>query len=352
MATDKLIYGTTRPLLRIGNDRWVLNQPPSLHGIKFPKQVILNESWDGKLFEHVLGYRGTFTVNWDLLDRPSVETLIDILNSSSDKYMRPHFNFWKEYKVRCANGFELDRFGKVNQPYKGTLVFETIELENSIPLESSGSFYLGDEDFWTTGALTANLTGDVSVEFWVKWQDPFGTNAILYLTDDAAPEGVTWQIDTEGSGTLSFISGPVGAMDHLVTPAGTFVVGEWYHVVCKRINTDDKYIYVNGILKASKSDGFGANNLDSLKIGHVTAGFDGHIQIVRAYDSDIDVVTYFKHLMIEDIPSAYLTPMKIWIDFSSGLGTDLSGSDNDVTLTGDSNFAEYSFPDKGYEILT
>lgn len=349
MATDKLIYGTTRPLLRIGTDRWVLNQPPSFHDIKFPKQIILNESWDGELFEHILGYRGIFTINWELLDRPSVEILIDILNSSSDKYMRPHFNFWKEYKIRCMHGFELDRFGKVNQPYKGTLVFETIKLENSIPLESSGSFYLGDEDTWYTGALTDNLTGDVSIEFWVRWQDPLSGKAILWLSDVDPPQGCNWQIDTEGQGRLSFITGPTGNMHHMMTPIGTFVENIWYHIVCKRIDTDHKYIIVNGVSIVDEDDLKSVNNLTSLKVGHTTAAFDGHIQIVRAYDQDI---TEYNKCAIEAIPSSYITNLKIWIDFSSGLGTDLSGNDNDVTLTGNSNFAEYSFPDKGYEILT
>lgn len=345
---DKLIYGTARPLWRIGNDRWVLNQPCAFHDIKFPKEIILNQAIKGKLFEHLIGNRGIFTLEYEYLDRPSVEILIDILNSSEDLYMRPHFNFWKEYKVRCVNGFELDRFGKVNQPYKGSLTFETIELESSIPADSSGSFYLGDNDFWSTGKLTDNLTGDVSIEFWVKWQDPLGTNAILYLTDDDAPDGVDWQIDTEGQGTLSFISGPVGAMDHLVTPAGTFVVGEWYHIICKRTNTDDKVIIVDGVEKASKSDSFGANNLDSLRIGHITAAFDGYIQTVKAYDQDI---TEYNKCAIEAIPSSYISNLKIWIDFSKGDGTDLSGNDNDCSLTEDENFEDYSFPDKGYEIL-
>jgi len=341
------MWGSARPLFRIGTNRYVLNQPVSEHGIKFPKQIVLNESWNGKLYEHNLGHRGIFTVGYDLLDRPSTEVMKDILNSSSDIYMRPHFNFWKEYLIRCVNGFELDRFGKANQPYKGTLSFETINLESTIPAESSGCFYLGDNDYWTTGALTDNLIGDVSVEFWVRWQDPYGSKRIMYFTDIDPPSGVNWQIDTETGGTLAFITGPPAVGHHMATPAGTFLPNEWYHIVCKRINTDDKYIIVDGVEKASGSDLLAANNLNSLKIGETVTGFDGHIQTCRAYDQDI---TAYNNIAIEAIPSTYISNLKIWIDFSSGLGTDLSGNSNDMTLKGNSNFKKESFPDKGYEI--
>ena len=141
MAVDKLLWGFSRPLFRIGTSRYVLNQPTSEHDEKFPKRIILNESsLTGYLNEHKIGNRGIFTLTYDMLDRPSSETLIDIFNSASAIYMRPHFNFWKEYLIRCVNGWELDRMGKVNKPYKGVLIFETIALENAIPDESSGSF--------------------------------------------------------------------------------------------------------------------------------------------------------------------------------------------------------------------
>jgi len=353
--SDESRYGTARPLFRILNDRYVLNDGCMVK-CRFPKVPIVNRGVTGNEFEHIKGYRGFFELTFYKIDKPSqnlLETIIDVdADSANPLYMRPHFNWHKELNVRCLNGLEFDELlERIDAGYKAVLQFTSIPLETSSNIRSYGSFYLGDQDYWTTGALTDNLTGDVSIEFWVRWQDPLGTKAILYLTDVDPPNGVNWQIDTEGSGTLSFITGPTGAGSHLVTDAGTFEVNKWYHIVCKRINTDDKYIYVNGVEVATASDLLGANNLNSLKIGHTTAAFDGHIQILRAYDSDIDVVTYGQNLMIEAIPSAYITALKIWFDFSKGDATDLSGNSNDGTLTGAENYYSESFPDSLYEML-
>ena len=168
---DKLLWGNARPLFRVGTNRYVLNQPPANIDVKWPKEVVLNQSLRGKYFEHILGYRGVFVITWDYLDRASCELLKTIVDSTS-LYMRPHFNFWKEYQVRAVNGFELDRFGKVNQPYKGSLVFQTVELETDIPNESSGGMICNVN---TKIEKSISLTDDISVEIWIKTPETIAT---------------------------------------------------------------------------------------------------------------------------------------------------------------------------------
>lgn len=349
MSVDKLLWGSARPLFRIGNNRYVLNQPPSEHDIDFPKRIILNDAVKGKLFEHLIGNRGIFTITFDKLDRPSCETLIDILNSSSDKYMRPHFNFWKEYLIRCANGWELDRISTIKHPYKGTLIFETIELESSIPNYSAGSFLNNGTTTIQSPVLSPAITDDVSVDFWIKWHSMAG--GIIYVTDQNSPDQVHWQIDSEPTKKLNFITG-LGGIAHSLLSNTEFDDGIWYHVCCKRINTDDKYIYVNGVLDASGSDSKPANDLVRFKVGHNTAAFDYPIQIAHLHSGDISA--YLNNIMIEAIPSSIVGNIKVWWDFSEGSApyTDLSGNSNDGALTGTEQYEKESFPDPKFEVLT
>lgn len=337
---DTLLWGTARPLFRIGNDRWVLNQPPSEQDDGFPKEIMLHESsLTGKLFEYLLGRRGIFTINFDMLDRASCEVLIDIFNSSSDKYMRPHFNFHKEYLIRCVNDLELERMGKVNKPYKGTLIFETIALEPTIPDESSGSFHFDG----TTKVAKAGLsiTGDATVELWIRTPDTLDAEKKIFVAEG----DVTWRIFVLANKKIRFQT-QEGESSHNLDSNATLTVNTWYHIMVRRVETDEKRIVINAEASGSAADTYAANNITSLYIGEVQDGFDGLIQIMRFYSTSIS--GDFDYYMIEAIPSAYVTEIEIWWDFSQGNTDDLSNS-NDGVITGVELYYKESFKDPGIE---
>lgn len=353
MAIDTLLWGNTRPRIRVGTSaqtngtNYVLNQPTIKPvNIHFPKQIILNESvLDGTLTEHIIGRRGIFTCEYEYLDRPSCEYLIDIFNSSSDKYMRPNFNFWKEYKVRIVNTWELDEMGKSNQPYMGTLVFETISLESSIPSESSGSFSFNGSTKVADTALDSTLSGDMSVEMWIKTPSSFGSEKILF---EGLSAGVDWTISIQSDGTIRFRTDDGSSSD--LDSSNTLSVSTWYHLVVRRVNTDDKYIVVNGTQWETGSDSKAANAITGVELAATSNGFDGLAQILRVYNDNIS--SNFQDHMIEAMPSAVQANLKLWWDFSQGSANDLSAEGNDGIVTGTTTYYEESFPDKGYEIIT
>lgn len=349
--SDSLLWGSSRPRIRLGTfaqtngTNYVLNQPPAEIDIDFPKQIILNESvLNIYLNEHIIKRRGIFTFDYEMLDRPSCERLIDILNSSSDKYMRPCFNFWKEYKVRCVNEWELDRMGKSNQPYEGILKFETIEGEDAIPSESSGSFSFNGTTKVADASLAATVSGNMSIEMWLKTPSSFGSTKVLF---EGLSAGVDWTVSLLTDGTIRFTTDD-GSADNLDSTS-VLAVSTWYWISINRVNTQDKYIFVDGVGWGSQSDAKAANAITGVELGATSNGFDGLVQILRVFNDNIS--DYNAH-MIEAVPSEILSNLKLWWDFSQGAGTDLSAEGNDGDITGTTTYAEESFPDKRNEILT
>lgn len=333
--SDRLIWGNARPLFRIGSTRYVLNDPPANIRIIFDKKIILNESITGKLYEHVLGYRGRFAITWEYLDRPSTEALINILNESPDIYMRPHFNFCKEYKVRPVRGFNLERFGKIYQPYKGTIEFETIELEDEIPTESKGAFIFDGSTNINTSFSTQAWT-NTSVEFWLKTPSSFSSQVILKLLSSGS---TVFEVGITSAGKI-YISSE-GSTLSASTACST---DTWYHVICKKANTSQRRIILDGEYVGADDDGStSALNFDEFKLGN---SFTGDIQIARLYN--VSLYQNFEKQMSEVIQA---TPF-LWWDFSQGNADDLSGNGYDGTVTGTEAYSEESFPDRGYKLLT
>jgi hypothetical protein len=351
---DTLLWGNTRPRIRIGTSaqtngtNYVFNQPPALVPDEhFPKHIILNESClNIYLNEHIIKRRGIFTFDYELLDRPSCERLIDILNSSTAKYLRPHFNFHKEYQVRCVNEWELDNLEKSNQSYKGILQFETIAGESSIPSESSGSFsFNGSTKIANT--LASTLTGDCVVEMWIKTPSAFSVKEELFSMTSA---GVAWTISINTNGTIEFVTDD-GSSDTLTTE-NALSASTWYFVVVSRVDTDTKTVYVNGVSWGTQDDSKAANSITATQLSETSNGFSGLCQIYRIYNDSFSGVTQYPEHSIEAINSSYLSNIKLWWDFSQGSATDLSAEENDGTVTGTETYQEESFPDNGEEYMT
>lgn len=351
--SDTLLWGSARPRIRLGTaaqtngTNYVLNQPPGEYDDNFPKQIILNESvLTGYLNEHKEGHRGIFTFDYEYLDRPSCERLIDIFNSSSDKYLRPYFNYYKEYKIRVVNEWELDRFGKANQSYSGTLQFETIPLETTIPSESFGS-YSFDGSTKVDCTLAATLSGDCSVEMWIKTPSSFSAEEELFSMTSA---GVSWTVTINTSGKIVFVTDD-GSGD-TKTSAGTLSTSTWHYVVVSRHDTSYKDIGIDDSFGTPQNDGKAANAITATTLGAATDAFSGYVQIYRIINDDTSGATAYAQHSIEAIGSTPLGNIKLWWDFSQGSETDLSTNGNDGTTTGTETYVEESFPDNGSEYLT
>jgi len=351
--SDSLLWGSSRPRIRVGTSaqtngtNYVFNQPPAEIDIYFPKQIILNESvLNIYLNEHIIKRRGIFTFDYEVLDRPSCERLIDILNSSSDKYMRPCFNFWKEYKVRCVNEWELDRIGKSNQPYEGILKFETIAGEDAIPSESSGSFSFNGSTK-VANTLASTLSGDCTVEMWIKTPSSFSSQEELFSMTSA---GVVWTVSIKTDGTIEFVTDD-GSSDIYNNPNLELKVDTWHFLTIGRVNTHTKVVCIDGVCDGT-IDNKAANAITATTLGAAANAFSGYCQIYRIYNDDLVTGSFPDAHLIEAIDSSYEGNIKLWWDFSQGAGTDLSAEGNDGDVMGTTTYAEESFPDKRNEILT
>jgi len=336
--SDRLIWGNARPLFRIDSTRYVLDDPPADIKITFDKKIILNESITGKLYEHVLGYRGRFAITWEYLDRPSTEVLIDILNESPDIYMRPHFNFYKEYKVRPVRGFNLERFGKIYQPYKGTIEFETIELEEEIPAESKGAFSF-DGSTKISVDISKNWT-DTTIDFWMKTPSEFSSEEDIVRLNYSGSGVMRVWLDTNGKLNIT-------SNGNTLTASTACSTDTWHHVIAKKVSISTRVIILDGVAVGQDDDGSTSiMSFDEFVVGNTTGGFSGDIQIVRLYNASI-----YQNYNAQMSEVLQATPT-IWWDFSQGSAEDLSGNGYDGTVTGTESYTEESFPDRGYKLLT
>jgi len=352
--SDTLLWGNTRPRIRVGTStqtngtNYVFNQPPAeVPEEHFSKQIILNESsLTIYLHEHLIKRRGIFTFDYEYLDRPSCERLRTILNSSSDKYLRPHFNFYKEYKVRCVNEWELEPFGKANQSYQGMLKFETIAGEATIPTPSSGSFnFNGSTKIANT--LDSTLAGDCVVEMWIKTPSSFGSKEELFSMAGT----IVWTVSINTDGTIEFVTNDGSSATQTSTTA--LSANTWYFLCISRTSTSLKNIWVNGALAATKqNDSKAANSITATQLAETSSGFSGYCQIYRIYNDNFSGIYQYSAHSIEAIGDAYADNIKVWWDFSQGAATDLSAEGNDGTITGTTTYVEESFPDNGSEYLT
>jgi len=347
MALDEMKWGTARPLFRIGNDRYVLNQNADVID-DFPKAARINQAIKGKEFEHIKGYRGIIDVNYKHLDKASTE-LIRTLTNSTALYMRPHFNFWKEYWMRCLNGFELNRLGpQIELPYQGVLRFREVPLEDDIPAESSGSFHFDGTTKVEKSGLS--ITGDATVEMWIKTPNNLSSDKNLF---SATGGDVVWRVHIMSADKKIRFQTEESSVTHDLKSDIALTENTWYHIMIRRVSTNIKRIVINGVVHGAASDTFSANNITTIYIGEVMNAFDGLCQIMRFYSANIH--DDFDYYMVEAIPSVYLAQMEIWWDFSQGNTDDLlyhyyeSGVDNDGTVTGLEKYFKESFKDPGSE---
>lgn len=351
---DKLLMGTARPLFRYGNNRYVLNYKPSMIEIPLPftEEYVPNKGVFSpkKLFKHSDGFRPEAAVTWQYLDRVSVETLLSIFENDEYFYMRPHFNFYKEYEMLCLNKGELTRINTTANPYKGTLLFTGRETVTTHPV-SSGAFDFNGTTQIADTSLIYSIAGDITLELWIKTDAIFIYNKVLFESTSGTP---AWSIqmdreyhaDPDSAWSIAFWTGGT----HKIETDYLMADNSWHFLQIRRIGTQ-KYILIDGVQKATGGDSFGTNNIVGVKLGDTTNGLTCLCQILRVFNDDLNEDYYSRH-SIEALDATAYNNLKLWWDFSQGNANDLSVHGNDGTITGTETYSEESFPDNGQTYLT
>jgi len=351
---DKLLMGTARPLLRYEsggvNYRYVLNdQPLQIEiPIPFPEEEIINPGVFSPytIWKTSKGFRLSCLVSYDWLERVSIETFLAIIESGNSFYLRPHFNFYKEYEVVCLNARSaLTRINTVANPYKGALLFTGKENITTHPI-SQGAFNF-DGSTKVANTLAATLNGDCSVEMWIKTPSAFSAQEELF---SMASAGVTWTVSIKTDGTIEFVTDD-GSANTYNNPALELSVNTWHFLTIGRVNTDVKMVCIDGVCDGT-TDSKAANAITATTLGAAANAFSGQCQIYRIYNDDLVTGVFPDEHMIEMIDGTYEGNIKLWWDFSQGNATDLSDEENDGTVTGTSAYSKESFPDTGAKVLT
>jgi len=355
---DKLLMGTARPLLRYEsggvNYRYVLNDQPLQIDIPlpFPEEEILNRGVFSPytIWKTSKGFRLSCLVSYDWLERVSIETFLAIIESGNSFYLRPHFNFYKEYEVVCLNARSaLTRINTVANPYKGALLFTGKENITTHPI-SQGAFNF-DGSTKVANTLAATLNGDCSVEMWIKTPSAFSAEEELFSMTSA---GVAWTVSIGTDGILDFITddGSENSWKSLVA----MKTDSWYFIQVMRYSTDVKKVRIldskgNTVsVNTGTGDGKAANAITATTLGAAANAFSGDCQVYRIYNENTDTANLAHS--IEALDSGLEGNIKLWWDFSQGNATDLSDEENDGTITGTSAYSKESFPDNNQKVLT
>lgn len=353
--SDKLLMGTSRPLFRYESGsniyRNVLNDTPEqvLIPVPFPEEEILNRGVFSpyKIWKTSKGFRMNCIVTFGFLDRPSTEKLLEIFESGNSFYMRPHFNFYKEYEVVCLNAKSaLQRINTIVQPYQGALYFTAEENVTSHPISKGGFNFNGSTKIANT--LASTLNGDCVVEMWIKTPASFSSKEELF---SMVSSGVNWTVSINTNGTIEFITDD--GSSHTLTSTSALSVNKWHFICISRTDTDTKAIYIDGVEAVTAADDSkAANAITGTQLGETSSGFSGLCQVFRIYNDSFDGDTQYAEHSIEAINNSYQGNIKLWWDFSQGDATDLSDEENDGTVTGTETYSKESFPDNGSKYLT
>ncbi len=354
---DTLLMGTARPLFRYvsGSDvyRYVLNNKPMQIQIPlpFPEEEILNRGVFSpySIWKTSKGFRLNVIVTLDELGRPSVEKFLEIIESGNSFYMRPHFNFYKEYEVVCLNARSaLQRRGIIVQPYQGALYFTGKENVTTHPI-SQGAFSF-DGSTKIANTLASTLNGDCSVEMWIKTPSAFSVKEELFSMTSA---GVSWTVNIGTDGIIDFITDD--GSEHSLVSLAAMNTSSWYFIQVMRYSTDDKKVRIldskgNNVSVNTNNDSKAANAITATTLAAAANGFSGLCPIYRIYNENTDTANLAHS--IEAIGSSYADDIKLWWDFSQGATTDLSDEGNDGIVTGTETYSKESFPDNGVKVLT
>lgn len=158
---------------------------------------------------------------------------------------------------------------------------------------------------WVTAADSADwqFDGEFTIEAWVRWNALPVTASLLSHGASAISYG--WWLTSSNTGQISFRfdDGGDGTPLHSFSSGATLVTtGTWYHIAVDRDSSDKMRLYINGVMRGSKTSASGTsfNSTAALNIGaigSVQSPFNGWFDEVRitkgtgryASDSGFDV---------------------------------------------------------------
>lgn len=137
----------------------------------------------------------------------------------------------------------------------------------------------------TTACTNLGITGDLTIEFWVRHETVTGTKS--YVLYDPATSGValTYQIYHDGT-NLGFYHHN-GTNSDNPTVAWTPVVGKWYHIALTISSTTLKF-WVNGVQQGSNQtlsySRTVTGTFDFFRLGNVSQYLDGMMNNVMVFN--------------------------------------------------------------------
>lgn len=216
---------------------------------------------------------------------------------------------------------------------------------HSLDLELSSSQYASIADASQTGL---DITGNISVEAWVKFESVATTQYIYNKGgDSAATGGFKFYWSTTNGLASDWYSGGVGEFSRVKTPF-TPVAGKWYHLACaiQPAAASSSRFYIDGkeitpTVDASDAASIANNNKNARvgatedSVGAVSGYLDGLIKDVRVF-SDIRTATEIR----TDARTQSVTDANLEAEWNfNNVYTDASGNGNTLTSSGSPVFS-------------
>ena len=258
--------------------------------------------------------------------------------------------YWKlnnDYLDETSNGNDLTASGS---PVFSTSVPWTETNANSLDLESTSNQYAADT---TTSGL--NITGDMTMEFWVK---PESLSTDMWIIDsgtsgsETEADNINFQARIESTGEITYFHEySTGTNDTVTTVSSYITAGTWFHIAIGRDVTGNNILfYVDGVLKETigyTSDPTGGATGNKLYVGinnglNTGIDYDGLIDEIRIWDvlRTVDQIVAAKDTAIKEDH----TNLQACYAFDDDY-LDETSNNNDLTATGSPTFnVDVPFP--------
>lgn len=218
---------------------------------------------------------------------------------------------------------------------------------HSLDLESGSSQYAAITDAAQTGL---DITGDISIEAWIKPESTTATQAIVTKYDSSDNTRSYRLIRTSGGAIQAIVSHDGTSTNSIVTQSNlnvTAINGALFHIAYTMdISTNTGTLYINGNTVAQSNTVNGTvsqiyNSDNDFIIGAETSGggksdyFDGLVDEVRVY-SDVRTQTEIRENMLTNAPTGDNIQGHWRLDNDY---TDQSGNSNTLTASGSPVFS-------------
>ncbi len=162
----------------------------------------------------------------------------------------------------------------------------------ALVLDGTGDYVAINADHTEMGGYGTRYDEGITIMAWINLDVGSGGERIIASWDRSE----YWRFSIDSSNRLYFSTTSVDGIDDFHGTSITLDEGTWYHVAASyEPSTGNKYLYVNGELKDTKTDGHTpGNTLHPSTINHPRYGFFGTGSEASSFDGAAAPASYFE----------------------------------------------------------